>query len=126
MGLKRKAKKETDQIKEPRDNNGARNFELEDFNNNGIYDLIILTNFGETDSCVLYKVNFEGAAAGTPTCLFDPELKINIFPKWFQLKDINKEGVTVIIVTHETDVAKMTNRIINIEDGIIKHDRINK
>jgi len=42
------------------------------------------------------------------------------------LKDINKEGVTVIIVTHEIDIAKMTNRIINIKDGIVKHDTINK
>jgi len=42
------------------------------------------------------------------------------------LKDINKEGVTVIIVTHEMDIAKMTNRIINIKDGIVKHDIINK
>ena len=42
------------------------------------------------------------------------------------LKDINKEGVTVIVVTHEMDIAKMTNRIINIKDGIVKHDRINK
>lgn len=35
------------------------------------------------------------------------------------LADINKQGVTVIIVTHENEVAKKTNRIINIQDGII-------
>jgi putative ABC transport system ATP-binding protein len=42
------------------------------------------------------------------------------------LKDINGDGVTVIIVTHEIGIASLTNRIISIEDGLIKHDRINK
>ena len=36
------------------------------------------------------------------------------------LKDINNEGVTVVIVTHDAAVSQMTNRIINIRDGIIK------
>lgn len=36
------------------------------------------------------------------------------------LEEINKDGVTVIIVTHEKDIAKRTHRIIKIKDGIIK------
>ena len=35
------------------------------------------------------------------------------------LKTINKSGVTVIIVTHDAEVAKVSHRIINIQDGII-------
>lgn len=38
------------------------------------------------------------------------------------LKDINKMGKTVIIVTHDTKIASMTNRIITINDGRIVED----
>jgi len=35
------------------------------------------------------------------------------------LKDINKEGITVIIVTHETEIADLTQRIIHLKDGVV-------
>jgi putative ABC transport system ATP-binding protein len=35
------------------------------------------------------------------------------------LKDINKEGITIIIVTHEHDIAAMTDKIIKLRDGVI-------
>ena len=34
-------------------------------------------------------------------------------------KDINKQGKTVIIVTHEQEIAKQTNKIIKLKDGLI-------
>jgi putative ABC transport system ATP-binding protein len=41
------------------------------------------------------------------------------------LKEINQEGITVIIVTHEHDIAAMTHRTIHLTDGVIESDKIN-
>ena len=35
------------------------------------------------------------------------------------LKTINEEGITIILVTHEHDIAAMTHKIIRLKDGVI-------
>ena len=41
------------------------------------------------------------------------------------LKEVNDQGITVIIVTHEHDIAAMTSKIIRMKDGIIGETIIN-
>jgi len=41
------------------------------------------------------------------------------------LKEINASGITMILVTHESDIAAMTNRIIRLKDGIIEKNIYN-
>ena len=42
-----------------------------------------------------------------------------------RLKDLNRSGITVIMVTHEPDIAAHAKRIIKITDGLIVSDEIN-
>jgi putative ABC transport system ATP-binding protein len=38
------------------------------------------------------------------------------------LKDINREGMTVFVITHEEEVAAQTDRIVRLKDGVIISD----
>ena len=42
------------------------------------------------------------------------------------IQEINKNGKTILIVTHEEDIAKMCSRIVRLKDGIIVEDQKNK
>jgi putative ABC transport system ATP-binding protein len=38
------------------------------------------------------------------------------------LKEINREGMTVLVITHEEDIAEETDRIVRLKDGVITSD----
>ena len=40
------------------------------------------------------------------------------------IQGINDEGKTILVVTHEHDIAQMTKRIVNLKDGVIIDDKV--
>ena len=60
--------------------------------------------------------------ADEPTGNLDSETSIEIM-KLFQ--EIHKKGNTIIVVTHEEDIAAYAGRIIRLKDGIIESDILN-
>ena len=60
--------------------------------------------------------------ADEPTGNLDSKTSVEIMGL---LDDIHKRGNTIILVTHEEDIAKFAHRIVRLKDGVIESDQLN-
>ncbi len=60
--------------------------------------------------------------ADEPTGALDSQTSLEVMEI---LQEVNDSGITVIIVTHENDIANLTQRIIRLRDGVIDFNKTN-
>mgnify|MGYP005740806203 FL=1 len=58
--------------------------------------------------------------ADEPTGALDSTTSIEVMAL---IQKINNEGKTILVVTHEQDIAKMCKRVVHLKDGIIVEDK---
>ena len=73
------------------------------------------------------RVAIARAMVNTPSILFADEPTGNLDSKtegevMGLFKELNEDGQTIILITHEEEIAKQSKRIINIKDGLIESD----
>ena len=73
------------------------------------------------------RVAIARAMVNTPSILLADEPTGNLDSKtegevMGLFKELNEEGQTIILITHEEEIAKQSKRIINIKDGLIESD----
>ena len=73
------------------------------------------------------RVAIARALVNNPSILFADEPTGNLDSKTGEdvmnlFKNLNEEGQTIILITHEEDIARQSKRIINIKDGLIESD----
>ena len=61
--------------------------------------------------------------ADEPTGNLDTKTSVEIIALF---QELNMQGITIVLVTHETDIAEYTKRIVEFRDGHIIRDHINK
>ena len=73
------------------------------------------------------RVAIARAMVNTPSILFADEPTGNLDSKtegevMGLFKELNEDGQTIILITHEEEIAKQSKRVINIKDGLIESD----
>ena len=99
---------------------------------NNVLDLVGLSSRSKHTPAELsggqqQRVAIARALVNQPSILFADEPTGNLDSKTGQdvmkiFKDLNKNGQTIILITHEDSIAKQSNRIITIMDCLIKSD----
>ena len=73
------------------------------------------------------RVAIARALVNSPSILFADEPTGNLDTKTGEevmnlFQELNDQGQTIILITHEDDIARQSKRIINIKDGLIESD----
>ena len=99
---------------------------------NNVLDLVGLSSRSKHTPAELsggqqQRVAIARALVNEPSILFADKPTGNLDSKTGQdvmkiFKDLNKNGQTIILITHEDSIAKQSNRIITIMDGLIESD----
>lgn len=61
--------------------------------------------------------------ADEPTGNLDTKTSVEIIALF---QELNMQGITIVLVTHENDIAEYTKRIVEFRDGNIIRDHLNK
>jgi putative ABC transport system ATP-binding protein len=61
--------------------------------------------------------------ADEPTGALDSRTSIEVMAL---LQELNAQGMTVVVVTHEHDVAAFSKRVITFRDGAVREDKLNR
>lgn len=85
---------------------------------------------GELSGGQQQRVAIARALATKPMCILADEPTGNLDTSTGEeimkiLKELNEAGTTVIIITHNDDIAKQSRRVVRILDGKIESDKIN-
>ena len=91
------------------------------FGNNGMGKTNLLDSIHYLSFCKshAYTPDTQIILADEPTGALDSKTSVEVMQLLKQLNE--QEGITIVVVTHESGVANETNKIVHIKDGLIEY-----